>query len=222
MFGQIVVDDEYIAPLTHEILADSSTGIRRDILLRCTVCCGGRNDDAVIECAVFLERAAQTRHCGCLLANGNVNADHVLTLLVQDSVDGDGGLAGLTVADDQLTLTASDRHHRVNGKDAGLHRLVYRLTRYNTRSLSLDRTALGRFNRSKAVNRFTEGIDRAADHRIADRNISRTSGAGDRRAFMQAVLAAEQYHADAVAFKVEHDAVHTGVKLHQFAVDGAV
>ena len=38
---------------------------------------------------------------------------------------------------------------------------------------------------------------------------------------MQAVLAAEQYHADAVAFKVEHDAVHTGVKLHQFAVYSA-
>ena len=152
----------------------------------------------------------------------HVNADHILPLLVQDGVDGNGRFAGLAVADDQLALTASDRHHRVNGKDAGLHRLVYRFTRYHTRSLSLDRTALGRFNRSKAVNRFTEGVDRAADHRIADRNVSRTSGAADRRAFMQAVLAAEQYHADAVTFKVEHDAVHTGVKLHQFAVYSAV
>ena len=35
-------------------------------------------------------------------------------------------------------------------------------------------------------------------------------------------MTAEQYHADAVAFKVEHDAVHTGVKLHQFAVSSAV
>ena len=39
---------------------------------------------------------------------------------------------------------------------------------------------------------------------------------------MQAVLAAEQYHADAVTLEVEHDAVHTGVKLHQFAVYSAV
>ena len=39
---------------------------------------------------------------------------------------------------------------------------------------------------------------------------------------MQAVLAAEQHHADAVAFEVEHDAVHTGIELHQFAVDRAV
>ena len=39
---------------------------------------------------------------------------------------------------------------------------------------------------------------------------------------MQAVLAAEQYHADAVAFEVKHDAVHAGVKLHQFAVYSAV
>ncbi len=222
VLGQIIIHDEHIAALTHEILADSGAGIRRDILLRRTVCCGGGNNDAVIECAVFLERAAQARHCGCLLADGNVNADHILPLLVQDGVDGNGGLAGLAVADDQLALTASDRHHRVNGKNAGLHRLVYRLTRYNTRSLSLDRTALGRFNRSKAVNRFTEGVDRAANHRIADRNVSRASGAADRRAFMQAVLAAEQYHADAVAFEVKHDAVHAGVKLHQFAVYSAV
>ena len=39
---------------------------------------------------------------------------------------------------------------------------------------------------------------------------------------MQAVLAAEQHHARAVAFEVEHNAVHAGVELHQFAVDGAV
>ena len=39
----------------------------------------------------------------------------ILPLLVQDGVDGDGRFAGLAVADDQLALTASDRHHRVNG-----------------------------------------------------------------------------------------------------------
>ena len=59
VLGQIIIHDEHIAALTHEILADSGAGIRRDILLRRTVCCGGGNNDAVIECAVFLERAAQ-------------------------------------------------------------------------------------------------------------------------------------------------------------------
>ena len=39
---------------------------------------------------------------------------------------------------------------------------------------------------------------------------------------MQAVLAAEQHYAHAVAFEVEHNAAHAGVELHQFAVDRAV
>ena len=222
VLGQIVVDDEHIATLTHEILADRRAGIRRDILLRRTVRRSGGNDDAVIERAVFLERAAQTRHCGCLLADGNVNADHVLTLLVQNGVNGDGGLAGLAVADDQLALTASDRHHRIDGKDAGLHGLVDRLARYHARSLAFDRAALGRFDRAKPVDRLAEGVDRAADQRLTDRNVSRASGAGNGRAFMQAVLAAEQHYAHAVAFEVEHNAAHAGVELHQFAVDRAV
>src|SRR3546814_3363334 len=47
--------------------------------------------------------------------------------LVDDRVDGDGGLAGLPVADDQLALAAADGGHGVDGLDAGLQRLVHRL-----------------------------------------------------------------------------------------------
>ncbi|RNA39576.1 hypothetical protein BpHYR1_012653 [Brachionus plicatilis] len=42
--------------------------------------------------------------------------------LVDDGVDGDSGLASLSVADDQLSLASSDRHQTVHGFDAGLHR----------------------------------------------------------------------------------------------------
>ena len=52
---------------------------------------------------------------------------HVLALLVDDRVDGDGGLAGLAVADDELALAAADGDHRVDGLDAGLQRLLDRL-----------------------------------------------------------------------------------------------
>jgi hypothetical protein len=47
--------------------------------------------------------------------------------LVEDRVDRDRGLAGLAVADDQLTLAAADRHHAVDRLQAGLHRLANRL-----------------------------------------------------------------------------------------------
>ena len=69
---------------------------------------------------------------GALLADGDVDAVDLLfgspvaqfSLLVDDRVDRDRGLAGLAVADDQLALAAADRGHGVDGLDAGLQRLV--------------------------------------------------------------------------------------------------
>lgn len=45
-----------------------------------------------------------------------------LGLLVDDRVDADGGLARLTVTDDQLTLSAPDGDQSVHGLEAGLRR----------------------------------------------------------------------------------------------------
>ena len=64
------------------------------------------------------------RDGGGLLADGHIDADHVLALLVQDGVHSQGGLAGLTVADDQLTLAAADGEHGVDGQNTGLQRLT--------------------------------------------------------------------------------------------------
>ena len=55
------------------------------------------------------------------------DADHVLAFLVDDRVDGDGRLPRLTVADDQLALTAADGDHRIDGLEAGLEGLVHGL-----------------------------------------------------------------------------------------------
>ena len=67
---------------------------------------------------------------GPLLTDGDVDAVQLLllvsglveALLVDDGVDGDGGLAGLTITDDQLTLATTDGHKRVDGLDASLQR----------------------------------------------------------------------------------------------------
>ena len=50
--------------------------------------------------------AAQLRGYPCRL---------VCCLLVEDGVDGDGRLAGLAVADDQLSLTTADGNEAVDG-----------------------------------------------------------------------------------------------------------
>ena len=56
----------------------------------------------------------------CFLTDGNVDTVNALTLLVDDGIDRDGGLTGLTVTDDQLSLSAADRNHGVNCLDTGL------------------------------------------------------------------------------------------------------
>ena len=90
---------------------------------------------------------------GELLADGHVDADQALALLVDDRVDGEGGLAGLAVADDQLALAAADRDQGVDGLDAGLDRRVDRLARDDARGDALDRAGLRGGDRALAVER---------------------------------------------------------------------
>ena len=80
---------------------------------------------SIAPCCVSL--STTWRDGRLLLADGDVEAENALALLVDDRVDRDGGLAGLAVADDELALTAADRDHRVDGLDAGLERLLDRL-----------------------------------------------------------------------------------------------
>jgi hypothetical protein len=83
------------------------------------------DDDRVLHRPIPFQRGDHLPHLGQLLADGDVDAQQVLALLVDDRVDGDGRLAGLPVADDQLALAAPDGDHRVDGLDAGLHRRVH-------------------------------------------------------------------------------------------------
>ena len=94
-----------------------------------------------------------------LLADRDVDADDAAALLVDDGVDGDGALAGLAVADDQLALAAADRDHRVNGLDAGLHRRVHVLAVDHAGRDALHRAALG------AGGQGTLAVDRLAQAR---------------------------------------------------------
>ena len=67
------------------------------------------------------------------MADGDVDAveffgfvfgvDFVPGLLVEDRVEGDGGFAGLTVANDEFSLASADGDHGVDGFEACHHGL---------------------------------------------------------------------------------------------------
>ena len=96
---------------------------------------------------------------------------------VEDRVDGDGGLAGLAVADDELALAAADRNHRVDGLEARLQRLRNGLAVDDAGRFPLQRHVhlLSR-NHALAVQRIAERIHDAAEHLLAHGDGSDAAG----------------------------------------------
>src|SRR5205814_3333945 len=125
---QVVVDGEHVLAFIAEVLADGRAGVRREVLHRRGV--GGRraDDDGVVHRVEIVERLDDLRHGRVLLPDGDVDADNILALLVDDRVERDGGLSGLAVADYKLALAAPDWYHRVNRLESRLQRLLHGLS----------------------------------------------------------------------------------------------
>src|SRR6478735_11169664 len=143
LLREVVVDDERGLAVVHPVLAHGAAAVRGEVLEHGLVTGRGVHHDRVVHGAVLGQRADGLRDRRRLLADGDVDALHALTLLVQDRVDGDGGLAGLAVADDQLALAPTDRRHRVDGLDAGLEWLVHRLAAGDPGRLDLEAADVG-------------------------------------------------------------------------------
>jgi hypothetical protein len=134
------------------------------------------NDDRVLHGVVLLQGLDELGDGGTLLADGDVDAVELESLiaalvppvLVEDGIESDSSLASLTIADDKLTLATANGHHGVDGLKTGLHGLVDRAARENTRSLHLSTTLLGGLDRALAVDGVAEGVNNTAKHGLAD------------------------------------------------------
>lgn len=156
-----------LAGYTQEMGARNIPGERSKILKRSGLRSGRSDDDAILHSVVLFEGLDELSDGGTLLADGDVDTVELLglvarvvpSLLVQHGIQSDSSLAGLTVTNDQLTLTAADGHHGVDRLETSLHRLVDGLTGQNARSLDLSTAALLGIERTLAVNGVTEGVD---------------------------------------------------------------
>ena len=221
LLGQVVIDDQRVLAAVAEVLAHGAARIGRHVLHGGGFGGRGGHDDGVIHGAVLLQFAHHLGDRGTLLADGDVDADHVAPLLVDDGVDGNGGLAGLAVTDDQLALAAPDRHHRVNRLEAGLHRLVNGLTLHDSGGLDLDLAELVGIDRTLAVNRLADGVNHAADQGIADRDLDDPAGPLDGVPFLDLGKFSQDGGADVVFFQVEHHSGYAAREFQQFAGHGA-
>ncbi len=137
--------------------------------------------------------------------------------LVEDGVENDGGLAGLAVADDQLALAAADRDQRIDGFEAGLHRLVHGLAGNDARRLDVDAAHLMTLDRALAVDRIAESIDDAPEQALAHRHLDDGAGALDDVAFLDVAVVAENHDADIVDFEIERHAAGAVGELDHLA-----
>ena len=215
-------------PCVHPVLADRRAGVGGEPLEAGGVGRRGGDDRRVLHRARLLQGGADTGDRGALLADGDVDAAHLLlrvagrpgVLLVDDRVHADGGLAGLAVTDDQLPLAAADRRHGVDGLDAGLQGLGHRLPLHHRGGLQLQNTALLGLDLAEAVDRGAERVDHPAEEGVADRHREDLAGAPHLLALLDPVVRAEDDRADLALVEVQRHAEHAAPELQQLVGHG--
>ncbi len=218
MLGKVVVDDQGVAARLHELFAHGGPGEGGDELEGGRVGGGCGDHDGVVHRAVLFQDPHRLRNLGPLQPDGDVDADYAAGLLIDDRVEDDCGLADLTVADDQLSLAATDGDHRVNGLDAGLERRIDVLTGNHARRDPLDRAGPVRSDRALAIDGAAEGIDDATNQGVTDGHRRDPSSGADFVAFLDVGVLAEDDDPDAVLLEVERQTEGLGLgELDEFA-----
>ena len=184
---------------------------------------GGGDDNRVVHRTLRAERLHDVGHGGTLLSDRHIDAIDripglVVGALVDDRVDGYGGLAGLTVADDEFPLATANRDHRVDRHDSGLERLGDGLTEYDTRSLALKRHLRQvSFDLAESVKRNAKRIDHSSEHLLTDLDGGDPSGSAYRHSLLDLIGRAEKHGSDIVLLKVHHNAHHSALEFEQFS-----
>ena len=157
------------------------------------------------------------------MSDGDINAIDglaclVVSTLVDDGVDGDGGLSCLAITDDEFTLSTTNRNHGIHGLESCLQRFVDGLTEDNARRFTFQwhverLTSDG----SLAVDGVSEGINHTSHHTFTDGDGGNASCSFHDITLFDAVGRSEQYSTYVVFLKVHHDGFHAIVEGKQFA-----
>ena len=224
LLREVIEDDEDVLAAVHPVLTDCGTRIWCEVLEACGVGCWGSNDGGVLHRAVLFQGGLHSRDRGRLLADCDVDATDLLGdvtgcpvfTLVQDGVDRDGGLTGLAVANDQLTLATADRDHRVDRLQAGLQRLINRLTLGHRWSLQFKRATAFSLDLALIVNWLTQRVNYTAQEFVTDWHGENLSGAVDLLALFNTFKVTQDNNTDFTAVQVLGQAQGSVFKTNQF------
>ena len=222
MLGQIIVYDEDILALIHEILSQRRTGVRRDVLQGCRIAGGCGYDNGVIHGIVLFQGSYQFCNGRCLLADSHIDTYHILALLVQNRIDGDGSLTGLTVTDDQLTLSTADGEHGIDSQNTGLHRHSYGLSVHNGRCGLLDGTITFFLNGTSAVDGCSQSIHDPALKSVTYGDTGSLTGTYHSGTLTDLGIMTKQDTSDLIPADILYHSLNTGIKDNDLTVLGMV
>lgn len=205
-----------------EPLSHSASRERSEVLERGGLRGGGGDNDGVLHGVVLLEGLDKLSNGGTLLANGDVDTVELLSLiiavvpslLVEDGVNGDSGLAGLTVTNDKLTLATTNRNHGVDGLETSHHGLVDGATRQDTGGLDGGTATLSSLNGALAVDGVTESVDNTAKEAGTDGNVDNLASTLDGVALLDETIVTKDGNTNVVGFQVETHATNTRGEFH--------
>jgi hypothetical protein len=228
LLRQIVVHDQSVSSVVTEPFAHGATGVWSKVLQWGGVGSGGDNDDAVFQAIGLLENVNELADGGLLLANSDVDAVELLALitffvespLVEDGIEGDGGFTGLSITNDQLTLTTTDWDQGIDGFQTRLHRFVYGLSGNDTWGLDVDTSSFFAVDGSLAVQGVTEWINDASQELWADWDVDDSTSSSDNIAFLDVTIVTEYDNTNVVWLQVQSHTLQTALELnHLFGLD---
>merc|ERR1719384_529714 len=222
LLGQVVEDDHSVHAVVTEVLSHGHAGVGGKVLQGGGVRGGGRDDNGVLHGVSVSEPLHNLGDGGPLLANGDVDTVQLLlgiiglveSLLVDDGVNGDGGLASLPVSDDQLTLATANGHKGVNSLDASLHRLGHGLPGDDAGSLQANPEPLAGSKRTFAINGVAQGINDPAETLHADGDVDDGTSPLDNIALLDELVVTEDDNTNVVRLQVEGHALQARAELH--------
>jgi len=223
LLREIVIDDERVLSTVTEEFSHRSASEWGKVLQRSSLRGGGSDDHTILHSIVLLKSLDELSNSGALLANGDVDTVELLllvvgvvpSLLVENGVEGNSGLASLTITNDQLTLATANRHHGVDGLETSLHGLVDGLTRQDTGGLELSTALLSSLDGALAVDGVAESVDDTAEKLRADRDINNFTGTLDDLTLLDETIGTEQHNTDLAGLEVHAHALDARGELDQ-------
>mmetsp|Transcript_26419 Transcript_26419/g.56773 ORF Transcript_26419/g.56773 Transcript_26419/m.56773 type:complete len:563 (+) Transcript_26419:264-1952(+) len=214
LLGEIVVEDHSVLAVVTEVFTHGGTGVRSQELKGGRVGGGSGNNDAVSHGTLLIELSNKLGDGGSLLSNTNVDTGKGirLRLLVDNGINGNGGLTGLTITNDQLTLSTSNGDKGINGLKAGKHGLGHGFAGNNSGCLHLSTAALAVVKAGASINGLADTIHNTSQKLLADRNVDNGSGTLDSVTLKDVTIVAENHNSNIVLLQVECHAAETAGK----------